>query len=41
MNNITTSRRSNKLHFKKWAESTPNKFRFAIKILYTRHNKIG
>lgn len=32
MNNITTSRRSNKLHFKKWAESTPNKFRFAIKI---------
>ena len=31
MNNNTTSRRSNKL-FKKRAESTPNKFCFAIKI---------
>jgi DNA polymerase IV (DinB-like DNA polymerase) len=30
--NTTTSRRAYKLLFKKWAESTPNKFRFAIKI---------
>ena len=30
--NITTSRRPYKSLFKKWAESTPNKFRFAIKV---------
>jgi uncharacterized protein YecE (DUF72 family) len=30
--NITTSRRPYKSLFKKWAESTPHKFRFAIKV---------
>jgi hypothetical protein len=30
--NITTSSRPYKSLFKNWAESTPNKFRFAIKL---------